>query len=781
MRKIFLSFSARLTFYILTITCFIFICIAVVFSTYSGQREEREAIEYTTALQQNVILKIGNELAEIQTAMQMTAGQVEDFAESPDTMMSIVRQVIQSNERLKGVGIAFRPNYYKSKGRLFFNYVYRKNDNTFTERIQQGNDTADYTKRIWFNKALKSKRDYWTDPYIDYDNKVDFMTSYVLPCLDSHGHVYAVLLADVDLQRLTSDLNDLRPYKNSYSFIITRQGQYVAHPNKKFILRQNIFEQAEEKGDKELATVGEQMIIDKNGAFVTKADGKKVLFCYAPMKSTGWMVCSVTPYASVMRNLGSATFTIIAILVIGLILLSVSIQLLVKYISKPIKELTDASYLIARGNFDVQLPDVETKDDIRKLHDAFAYMQESLGKYIDEVESTARAKERIQSELSIARAIQMGLVPKEFSPFADYAELELFALLTPAKEVGGDFYDFFIRDGKLIFAIGDVSGKGVPAALVMAITRTLFRMTSTTEDSPAKIVRNLNNAIAENNDTNMFVTFYAGSLDLTTGELTFCNAGHNAPVIIDKDGSTVFQQVDCNLPLGITPDFEFTNQTTTLPKGCAMLLYTDGLTEAENKEKELFGDERTREAAEACANLEAKDIIGGITERLSAFVGDAEQSDDLTMMCFRLNENAAEQANMRRLVINNKLEESAKLVPFMDMVAEELNMPQETKSALNLAIEEVLVNVIQYAYPPETTKKITLTARWTEDRKYVTFTLKDCGKAFDPLKADVADTDLSLEDRPIGGLGILLMRDIMDTVGYQRLNGENILSMGKSL
>ncbi len=781
MRKIFLSFSARLTFYILTITCFIFICIAVVFSTYSGQREEEQAVEYTSALQQNVILKIGNELSEVETALQLTNGQVEGVVAKPDSMMGIVKRVIESNRLLKGVGIAFRPNYYQSKGRLFFNYVYRVKGNIYTERIQMGNDSADYTTRIWFNKALKMKRGYWTDPYIDYDNKVDFMTSYVWPCLDSHGQVYAVLLADVDLVDLTSDLYNVRPYENSYSFIVTKQGQYVAHPNKKLILRENIFDHAQTIDNKELATVGTKMIAGESGAIGTKIDGRKMLLCYAPMKSTGWSVCSVMPYSSVMSSLSSATLTILAILVVGLILLSVCIQILVKYMSKPIKELTDASYLIAKGNFDVALPNVETKDDIRKLHDAFAYMQESLSKYIKEVKNTAHTKARIKSELAIARAIQMSLVPKEFSPFADYAELELYALLKPAKEVGGDFYDFFIRDGKLMFAIGDVSGKGVPASLVMAITRTLFRIISNTEESPANIVRKLNNAIAENNDTNMFVTFYAGSLDLAMGELTFCNAGHNAPIIIDKDGSTIFQQVDCNLPLGVTPDFEYTNQTTTLPKGCAMLLYTDGLTEAENTEKELFGDVRTRDAAEACANLQAKDIIGGIAEWLSSFVGKAEQSDDLTMMCFRLNENALEQANMRRLVIYNKLEESAKLVPFIDMVATELNMPQETKSSLNLAIEEVLVNVIQYAYPPETTKKISLTARWTDDKKHVDFILKDCGKAFDPLQADVADTDLSLEDRPIGGLGILLMRDIMDTVGYQRLNGENILKMGKDL
>ncbi len=781
MRKIFLSFSARLTFYILTLTCFIFLCIAVVFSTYSGNREEQQAIEYTSALQQNVILKISNELAEVETAMQLTDGQVEDYIARPDSMMSIVKHVIESNKLLKGVGVAFRPNYYKSKGRLFFSYIYRQADNTYAERIQVGNDSADYTQRVWFNKALKKKHGYWTDPYIDYDNKVDRMTSYVWPCRDRHGHVYAVLLADVDLIDLTADLNKVRPYENSYSFIITKQGQYVAHPDKKLILKENIFDQAQSIGNKDLAKVGEKMAADESGTMKMKLDKHRMLLCYAPMESTGWSVCSVTPYSSVMHNLGSATFTIFAILVIGLILLSICIQILVKYMSKPIKELTDASYLIAKGNFDVELPKVETKDDIRKLHDAFAYMQESLSQYIQEVASTARAKERIQSELAIAREIQMELVPKEFSPFADNAELELFALLTPAKEVGGDFYDFFVRAGKLIFAIGDVSGKGVPAALVMAITRTLFRITCTMEDSPANIISKLSNALAENNDTNMFVTFYAGSLDLTTGELTFCNAGHDAPLIIDKDGSTVFQQVDCNLPLGVTPDFEYTNQTTILPKGCAMLLYTDGLTEAENANKELFGEQRTKNAAEASANLQAKDIIGKITETLSEFVGDAEQSDDLTMMCFRVNENAAEQANMRKLVIYNKLEESAKLVPFMDMVATELDMPQATHSALNLALEEALVNVIQYAYPPEITKKISLTARWTDDKKHVDFTLKDCGKAFDPLQVDVADTTLSLEDRPIGGLGILLVRDIMDTVGYQRLNGENILKMGKDL
>ncbi len=781
MRKIFLSFSARLTFYILTLTCFIFACIAVVFSTYSRHREERLAVEYTAALQQVVTLKIDNELAEVETALQLAVGQVEDFANMPDSMSGIIRHIVESKKLMKGVGVAFRPYYYKSKGRLFFDYIYRENDNTYTERQLVEKDSADYTQRKWFRRAMSCKSGYWTDPYIDYDNKTDFMTSYVLPCFDSHGEIYAVLLADVDLTDLTADLNNVRPYENSYSFILTSQGQYVAHPDKKLILKSTIFEYARAIGNKDLVDVGNKMGAAESGTTETNLDGHHDLLCYAPMSRTGWSVCSVIPYYAVMHELGSATFSIIAILVIGLALLSICIRLLVKHISKPIKELTDASYIIARGNFEAPLPNVETKDDIRKLHDAFAHMQQSLSRYIHEVETTTRTKERIQSELAIARNIQMGLVPKKFSPFAECPDLELFASLSPAKEVGGDFYDFFIRDGKLIFTIGDVSGKGIPASLVMAITRTLFRVISKTEDSPAKIVGQLNNAVAENNDTNMFITLYAGCLDLDTGELTFCNAGHNAPLIIGSNGDVCSQQVDCNLPLGVVPYFDYVNQTVVLPKGYAMLLYTDGLTEAENIDKELFGDERTMAAAKDCTGRKVEDIIQCITDRLASFVGKAEQSDDLTMMCFRVNGNAKEQAKMKKLVINNRLEESAKLVPFIDTVATELKMSQAMKSSLNLAIEEALVNVIQYAYPPETTKQISLTARWTDDKKHVEFTLKDCGKAFDPLQAEVPDTDLGLEERPIGGLGILLVRDIMDSVAYQRLNGENILKMGKNL
>ncbi len=779
MRQIFSSFSARLTFYILTLTTVIFACIAFVSGSYSRQREEKQAVQYTSELQQNIILKIDKELAEVETALKLTEGQVEDLTERPDSMMNIAARVLASNTMLKGVGIAFKPDFFKSKGRLFFEYAYKRGNSITTFHVPE--DYGDYTVRNWYKQAMAKGYGFWTAPYLDYNNKQDLMTSYVWPCHDDDGNIYAVILADVALVDLTIDINKMRPYQNSYSFILTKEGQYLAHPDKSLILHGNIFDNAKKQDNKVFAEVGRRMTAGEQGTMTSDFGGTKVLICYAPLKRTGWSVCNVNSYRDVMKNLGTTTLTIAAIFLIGLTLLCICIRILVKYMSKSLKELTDVAYQIARGKFNVPLPEVQTKDDLRKLHDAFAHMQQSLKLYTKELETNARAKEKIESELSIARSIQMSLVPTNFSPFHDCDELELFASLKPAKEVGGDFYDFIIRDGKLTFAIGDVSGKGIPASLVMAIIRTLFRTISSTESSPAQIVSQLNNATTENNDTSMFVTFYAGELDLTSGELTFCNAGHNAPLIIGKNGDTVYQEVECNLPLGVIRDYEYINQTMMLPKGSAMLLYTDGLTEAENSDKEQFGEQRTLESAKALASQTAKGIIEGVTNELSGFVGDAEQSDDLTLLCFRINDNITNKTIMKELIITNNLEDSSKLVPFIDEVAEELGLESAMKNSLNLALEEATVNVIQYAYPEGVTKPISLKAKWTEDKKHVDFILKDCGVLFDPLQAETADISLDLDDRPIGGLGIFLVKEIMDNVTYRRLNGENILTMSKDL
>lgn len=782
MRKIFQSFAARLTFYVLALTFLIFCGIAVVFISYAKEREQEQAGQYTAVLQQNVIQRIDAELADVEMAIRMAEAQVDDMAGAPDSVMRIACGVLKSNRLLKGVGIAFRHGYYPSKGSLFMEYVYKKTGGQLLYQ-HYGDGIDDYTRRSWYKQVMRTRKPYWTEPYRDNGNKSDFMVSYIYPCQTRRGDVYAVIVADMSVDDITASLKTMRPYRNSYSFILSNKtGKYVSHPDSELILATDYRVRSKLIDCPALNPVGDRMVRGEQGVTRTQIEGRDVLLCYAPMRRTGWSVCSVNMYGDVMQKLGSATFYVLLILLAGLLMLSVCIRQLVKFMSKPMRQLTEAAYQIARGNFSAELPVVETKDDLRQLHDAFANMQRSLTEYVKELEHTTRAKERIESELSIAHSIQMSLVPKIFSPFPDCEQLDLYACLDPAKEVGGDFYDFFLSRGQLFFVIGDVSGKGVPASLVMAITRTLFRIIASATQSPAEIVAKLNSAIAKDNDANMFVTMFAGVLDYTTGQMAYCNAGHNPPLVCRGD-EVEFLPAEHNLPLGVIEDFEYEEQTALISKDDGLLLYTDGLTEAENAAKEQFGEQRMQKVMAGCGGLMARDIIEKINGALAAFVDGAEQSDDLTLLFFRLmdTEQNKEDMNKRTLRMENRVEESSRLYPFIQEIGEELHVDSSQLSAVNLAVEEAVVNSIMYAYPEEEHGCVELTAQWDAAGHELTFVLQDQGVAFDPLAQPEADTTLPLEERQPGGLGILLVREIMDDVGYQRLAGRNILTMRKRL
>lgn len=393
---------------------------------------------------------------------------------------------------------------------------------------------------------------------------------------------------------------------------------------------------------------------------------------------------------------------------------------------------------------------------------------------LEEVESK---KEQIENELTIARGIQMAMLPKIFPPYPERDDISMFGLLTPAKQVGGDLYDFFIRDEKLFFCIGDVSGKGVPASLVMAVTRSLFRTISAHENDPAVIVQNMNDSMSETNETNMFVTFLAGALDLTDGTLRYCNAGHNAPLIMSPH-KTRFMDVVSNIPLGIVEGMFYQEQETKLAAGEGIFLYTDGLTEAENVRKELFGEDRLLSLAAETAALTVEEQVGRISQAVKDHMGTEPQSDDLTMLSFKYQGDP--HTFRYQLKLRNNLSEIPKIETFVNEVASVAGIQDHlTTSSINLALEEAITNVIMYAYPSGIDGPVYLEAVISEGK--ATFILSDTGKPFDPTKAEEVDVTLAAEDRPIGGLGIHLVRTIMDSVSYEYLSGKNILMMTKNL
>ncbi len=381
--------------------------------------------------------------------------------------------------------------------------------------------------------------------------------------------------------------------------------------------------------------------------------------------------------------------------------------------------------------------------------------------------------QRMEGELHIARAIQMAMLPKVFPPFQDLTNVSMHGIVQPAKEVGGDLYDFYLRHNKLFFCIGDVSGKGVPAALVMAMTRSLFRTVTSHEEDPAAIMNEMNRSLSEQNTSNMFLTLFIGVLDTKTGKLDYCNAGHNAPMV-KANGEWRMVDVVPNLPLGIEGSFVFQAQQMQLAMNDVLFLYTDGLTEAENGKHEQFGEERMMERLMAngeWANGESPlEMVTRMQASVEAFREGAEPSDDLTMLAVHYHTPA--------LIMRNDIQQ----IPTLSEWIDSLGIPAELSMPINLALEEIVSNVMLYAYPGKSGQVIVESRKSkVESGEQLIFTVTDSGIAFDPTQKEEVDTTLSAEERPIGGLGIHLVRQIMDEVHYERIEDKNILTLIKNI
>ena len=382
------------------------------------------------------------------------------------------------------------------------------------------------------------------------------------------------------------------------------------------------------------------------------------------------------------------------------------------------------------------------------------------------------SKRRMEGELEIAQAIQNAMLPKVFPPFADRPDLNIYGMVQPAKEIGGDLYDFYVRHDKLFFCVGDVSGKGVPASLVMATIRSLFRSTTAHFEQPDEIARHINDTLADQNTQNMFVTLFIGVLDLESGVLDYCNAGHNAPIHLSPlEVHLSPLEVIPNLPIGIVSGFDYQAQKAQLHYGDVLFLYTDGLTEAEDKNHAQFGEQRMMDVLATTGGMRSQELVETMLRSVSDFVGNAPQSDDLTMLAIRYQVPA--------LVMRNDIQQIPTLAEWVDglHVPDELNMP------INLALEEVVSNVMLYAYPGRNDGKVFV--EYVEDSdeqgKRLIFTVSDSGIPFDPTQKTEADITLSAEEREIGGLGIHLVRQLMDEIRYERVDERNILTLVKKI
>ena len=580
--------------------------------------------------------------SDLYMASTNTAAFIEDDLSNPDRMYDIMNRMVKLNPYMRSCGIYFIENYYPQKGRLFAPYATRCDSTTiieFQDACDQGND---YVKDEWFKNAIASEKGYWTKPFFDNDSARSPLVSYLLPIHDKNHRAVAVMGVDLSLlwlnekiQPINYNLDGSKEWDAShkiYYYMTDSAGTILVHPDAKRIVNKTIQPYITKKPDNKRFHLNindrreEEMVID----------GEEVQVCSQVVKYTDWVISFVVPTFYIRLFGYIAAGIAIAGILIGMLVVYFFGRRTIKKNVKPLTLLAASADEVAKGNFQTPLPTINSHDEIHRLRDSFGNMQRSLVRYTEELRATTTQKASMESELKIAHDIQMSMLPKTFPPYPERNDIDIYGSLKAAKGVGGDLFDFYIRDEKLFFCIGDVSGKGVPASLFMAVTRSLFRNISAHVAIPSEIVRTLNNAMAEGNDTNMFVTVFVGVLDLETGLLRYCNAGHDAPLLVGRDVGAL--SCDPNLPIGVMQGYEYTQQEVSIDSGTTIFLFTDGLNEAENYEHAQFGDLRIWNLAKLLLNEQRhqpKRMIDAMANAVHTFVGDAEQSDDLTMLAIQ--------------------------------------------------------------------------------------------------------------------------------------------------
>ena len=628
------TISGRLMVRVLIVSAIIFTFTFAVFLRMAANKMREEATEHAHSELSNTIHQIDAVLHSVEIAVENTAWIVPHRLSSPDFMYDITERLLQNNDFVYGCAVAFEPDYFSSEGHYFSPYSYRDESGEIKSK-QLGNDTYDYHYMDWYQIPKLLNKPYWSEPYYDDGGGEKMMTTYSKPLYDSCGNLYAVITADLSLEWLTSLVGNIKAFENSYNLMVSRNASFIVHPNRDLILNETIFSSTYGDDDESLKKMQEDMMNCKAGEVLRDKGGEKFFVFYSPVETTQWIVAIVCARSELYMDVKTLRNLLIILGVIALLLMIALSYKGIRKVVAPVEDFSDVAKKIANGDFAVELPLIKSHDELKELRDSFEYLQHSLVKYMDELKSTTANKERIESELRIAHNIQMGMLPKIFPAFPEREDLTLAAKLIPAKEVGGDLYDFFIEDEKLYFIIGDVSGKGIPASLVMAVTCRLFRSVASHLDKPEEIIASLNDSLADGNESGMFCTAFLGILDLKTGQLKYCNAGHNPPYIIDTDGGVAPVDVVPNLPLGIFGGFPYEGQEIRIERKMMLYMFTDGVNEAENKDKELFNDERLVELLKINASMEPCEITDETFAKLKQHTDGAEQSDDITVMCLK--------------------------------------------------------------------------------------------------------------------------------------------------
>jgi len=415
--------------------------------------------------------------------------------------------------------------------------------------------------------------------------------------------------------------------------------------------------------------------------------------------------------------------------------------------------------------------DVNTGDELEELAHSFQYMVSELNEYIQNLSRVTAEKERIGAELDVARHIQASMLPCIFPAFPERHEFDIYASMTPAKEVGGDFYDFFlVDDDHLALVMADVSGKGVPAALFMMISKTLLKSAAQSGLSPKAVLEKVNDQLCENNEAEMFVTVWLGILEISTGKMKCANAGHEYPAIMHKGGSFELFKDRHGFVLAGMEGARYREYELELDAGDRLVVYTDGVPEATNASNTLYGTDRMLRALNAAEGGSCRQLLEALHRDVDEFAGGADQFDDITMLCIEMK-----SSGMKKINLAPTLEQLPQATDFFEGILAEAGASMKAIAQVNVAVDEIFSNIARYSGATG----VVLGCSLKDGRATLRFS--DNGRPYDPTEKPDPDTTQSAEEREVGGLGIFMVKKLMDEVTYEYADGSNILTLVKSL
>jgi sigma-B regulation protein RsbU (phosphoserine phosphatase) len=552
-----------------------------------------------------------------------------------EEIYAMLVELLERNGELYGACFAMVPEALPAGRTRFAPYVCRDGEGL---RSMDLSTAYDYTLPgwDWYDRPVRDGAPWWTEPYFDEGAGNAAMVTCAVPVRAGAGTV-AVQTIDIRLEELQRRLAIPTGLDGATWIILSRNGTFVSVSDESLLLTTTIFDLAARRSLPDLEALGRRMVAGEHGfaRYREAGDAPPRLASFEPIPSTGWSFAMHVSEAAVVDpvyaalRLRFAAASLVSLLLLGVVL-GVAF-----WISRPIPRLTAAVRELSAGRLDARVGGAQSRDEFGELAAGFNRMVEELERHIDRLTSETAARERVESELRVAREIQLSLLPGTFPAFPGRPEFDLHAANAAARSIAGDFFDFeLVAPDLLYFVIADVSGKGIPAALFMAVTRTLLRNVNRTAASPADMLRIVNRALVQENHNAMFVTVFVGLYEVDTGRVRYANAGHPPPRLLRADGSLRAFGDESGALLGILPDETWPDGQDVLAPGDALVLYTDGVTEARADGRALYGMDRLDKVLRTTPGKPAQEIIDAVVADVARYEA-GHVTDDVTLLVLR--------------------------------------------------------------------------------------------------------------------------------------------------